>query len=398
MKNIKDYCIVTAAYWSFMLTDGALRMLCLLYFHDLGYSPLQLSFVFLLYEFCGVLTNLFGGLFAQRHGLKKSLIYGLSLQVIALVLLSFLNQNWSLALSLTFVMGTQALSGIAKDLTKMSSKTAVKFLIPDKSSQLFKWTAILTGSKNTIKGLGFFFGAFLLQSCGFQSSLKIMALMIFIILILVLACLKGNMGQIKSKNRLKDLFKQGQKINLLAGARVFLFGARDIWFVVALPVFMRQVLEWSYTQIGTFHASWIIGYGIVQTFAPKLLAEKRDTKTAFNLSIFLCISMLSLLFCSVLFPQHSYLLIIGLLIFGFVFALNSSLHSYLILAFANKDKAAMTVGFYYMANAIGRLFGTLLSGLLFHFGGLNACLVGSLCFLLTCSFLSKKLQNTTVQN
>ncbi|MDD7986096.1 organoarsenical effux MFS transporter ArsJ [Lentisphaera marina] len=396
MKNIKDYCIVTAAYWSFMLTDGALRMLCLLYFHSQGFSPVELAFMFLLYELCGVLTNLFGGWYAQRKGLRQSLISGLCLQVFALSALSQLSDNWKPALSLAFVMGAQAFAGVAKDLTKMSSKTAVKFLVPDDSSKLFKWTAVLTGSKNAVKGLGFFFGAFLLQNWGFSKSLLIMAAGIAVILIMVLWKLKGDLGQVKSKDRLKDFFNQGRKINLLAAARVFLFGARDIWFVVAVPVFFHEYLHWSFTQVGTFHALWVIAYGAVQSSAPKILktadGSAGDNNKAFLLSLTLCASMALIIVASASYGYTSIVLVGGLMLFGFFFALNSSFHSYLILSFSNSDKAAMSVGFYYMANAIGRLFGTLLSGILYQVGGLIACLIGSLIFLISTSVISKKLQ------
>jgi predicted MFS family arabinose efflux permease len=397
MKNIKDYCIVTAAYWSFMLTDGALRILCLLYFHSQGYSAIELAFMFLLYELCGVLTNLFGGWYAQRKGLRQSLISGLCLQVFALSALSQLSDDWKPALSLAFVMGAQAFAGIAKDLTKMSSKTAVKFLVPDNSSKLFKWTAILTGSKNAVKGFGFFFGAFLLQNWGFSHSLLIMSAGIALILVMVLWKLKGDLGQVKSKDRLKDFFSQGKSINLLAAARIFLFGARDIWFVVAVPIYFHEALNWSFTQVGSFHAIWIIAYGVVQSSAPKILktadGSQGDKNKAFKLALTLCASMALIILASASFGYTSAILVGGLMLFGFFFALNSSFHSYLILSFSSSNKAAMSVGFYYMANAIGRLFGTLLSGILYQIGGIMACLIGSLIFLLFTSLISKKLKS-----
>jgi predicted MFS family arabinose efflux permease len=398
MKNIRDYAIVTAAYWSFMLTDGALRMLCLLYFHSQGYTAIQLAFMFLLYELCGVLTNLFGGIYAQRKGLRKSLINGLALQVFALCALSQMSHDWKPALSLVFVMSAQAFAGIAKDLTKMSSKTAVKFLVPDNSSKLFKWTAVLTGSKNAIKGFGFFFGALLLQNWGFSSSLLIMAGIIAFILVTVLLILRGDLGQIKSKDRLKDFFNQGRDISLLATARVFLFGSRDIWFVVAVPVFLHEQLSWSFTQVGTFHAFWVIVYGLVQSSAPKILhsadGSEHDKNKALRLSSTLCITMITILVGSIIYPNNATILISGLTIFGFFFALNSSFHSYLILSFASSDKAAMNVGFYYMANALGRLFGTLLSGTLYQIGALNACLIGSLIFLTVNSYITYLLKKS----
>jgi hypothetical protein len=64
-------------------------------------------------------------------------------------------------------------------------------------------------------------------------------------------------------------------------------------------------------------------------------------------------------------------LVAGLLAFGVVFAVNSALHSYLILAFTKAERVTMDVGYYYMANAGGRLAGTLLSGLTYQVGGLT---------------------------
>ena len=82
------------------------------------------------------------------------------------------------------------------------------------------------------------------------------------------------------------------------------------------------------------------------------------------------------------------MLVVGLIAFGVVFAMNSAVHSYLILAYADNDRAAMNVGFYYMANAGGRLAGTILSGLLYQWQGLTACLWASAAFVLAAAALS----------
>lgn len=397
---LRNYCIVTVAYWSFMLTDGALRMLTLLYFHELGYGPIKLASLFLFYEFFGIVTNLFGGWLAQRFGLKSTLTSGLLLQVGAMTLLSFLNHDWAPSFAIPFVMAAQALSGIAKDLTKMSSKTAIKFLIPEEqNSKLFKWVSILTGSKNAIKGFGFFFGGFLLQSLGFKEALWLMAVGIAVIFFSSLFLLPQEIGQAKSKNRLKELFQQGKTINLLAAARVFLFGARDIWFVVAVPIFLSSQFKWNFSQVGTFMAVWVIVYGFVQGMAPKILKGKSRDKapcgfTASLLSLALSVSMLSILLLQFFNVSSMWTIVGGLYIFGAIFALNSSVHSFLILDYADGSKAAMNVGFYYMANAIGRLLGTLLSGLLYQVGGLTACLLGSFIFLALCTVITWQLPRT----
>ncbi len=409
MNPLRSYSIVTSAYWSFMLTDGALRMLVLLYFHQLGYSAITLSFLFLFYEFFGIVTNLFGGWIAQRYGLRLTLNLGLFLQPLALIGLSFLDKNWPPTLAILFVMGIQALSGISKDLTKMSSKTAVKFLIPqDQSSKLFKWVAILTGSKNAIKGAGFFVGGLLLQTYGFEMSLWILSAVILVALLSSLIFLSGDMGQVKSKSKLRGIFQQKSEIKTLSAARVFLFGARDIWFVVAVPIYMTTQFGWNFTQVGTFMASWVIGYGLIQSLAPSILkifskSRAPDGKLAFKISAALTLVMASialfyasqnLSFYPAWLSTHV-VIIGGLMIFGAVFALNSSVHSFLVLEYADGDKVATSVGFYYMANAVGRLVGTLLSGLLFQWGGISYALLGSVMFLIFTSLISLKLPKST---
>ena len=150
-EGLSAYIAVTAAYWAFMLSDGALRMLVLLHFHTLGFRPVQLAYLFLLYELAGMVTNLSAGWIAARFGLTATLYAGLGLQVVALIALAQLDPEWSLALSVAFVMGVQGASGVAKDLAKMSSKSAVKLLAPSEEGGLFHWVAVLTGSKNVVK-------------------------------------------------------------------------------------------------------------------------------------------------------------------------------------------------------------------------------------------------------
>lgn len=387
MAALRSYATVTGAYWSFMLTDGALRMLVLLYFHKLGYSAVTLAFLFLFYEFFGIVTNLFGGWLAHRFGLKSTLVWGLALQPLALIGLTFMNPEWAPAVAVPFVMAIQAVSGIAKDLTKMSSKTAVKFLVPeDQSSSLFKWVAVLTGSKNAIKGAGFFVGGFLLQTLGFDYALWALAGIIFLALFSSLALLPRDIGAAKTKSKLKGLFDQKREIKILSAARVFLFGARDIWFVVAIPVFLASTFGWSSAQVGSFMAFWVIGYGAVQASAPAVMqrftkGKAPGGKSALVISLLLTgvMSLIAVLFAQNIAPHI--VVVGGLLLFGAIFALNSSVHSFLVLDYADGEKAAVNVGFYYMANAVGRLIGTLFSGLLFQWGGVLWALAGSAVFL-----------------
>ena len=397
--DLKNYLVVTAGYWAFTLTDGAIRMLVVLYFHLLGYSPFEVAMLFLFYEFFGIITNLVGGWMASRLGLNVTMHLGMAMQVVALLMLT-VPDPW---LSATYVMTAQALSGIAKDLNKMSAKASVKTLVSkDAESTLFKWVAILTGSKNALKGVGFFLGAILLQTVGFRMALAILAGGLFIVLIATWILLPNEIGKVKSKPKFKQVFSNIPAINYLSAARFFLFGSRDVWFVVALPVFFYEVLNWDFTKIGSFMAIWIIGYGIVQANAPMILKGHHPTgRTALWLAIILatipaCIALAmnsSLNTGSI--DDLTWLIVIGLMVFGIVFAINSAVHSFLILAYSDHDKVAMNVGFYYMANAGGRLTGTVLSGLIYQFYGLTACLWISAGFVLTAALFSLRLPSLT---
>ena len=381
--SIRSYAIVTAAYWAFTLTDGALRMLVLLHFNQLGYTPVQLAFLFLLYEFFGIVTNLVGGWIASRTGLRFTLITGLLLQVVALGLLALFNREWGAAASVAYVMGCQALSGIAKDLTKMSAKSAVKVLVPKgDDSGLFKWVAVLTGSKNALKGAGFFAGGFLLSVFGFPGALSIMATGIFVVLLLVLAFLPAAIGQAQKKVPFTRILSTSKGINRLSLARLALFAARDVWFVVSVPIFLATVLGWSFTQVGGFMAVWVIAYGVVQSASPVLLTRVTHGKAPGP--ILASTLAFALAGVTALIPiglragaPPALTMLGGLVLFGVVFALNSSVHSYLVLAYSEADRVSLSVGFYYMANACGRLLGTLLSGVLYQFAGVSASLWGA---------------------
>jgi hypothetical protein len=381
--SIRNYAVVTAAYWAFTLTDGALRMLVLLHFNQLGYTPVQLAFLFLLYEFFGIVTNLVGGWVASRTGLRFTLVVGLALQVGALGLLALLGQDWSVGLSVTYVMTCQALSGIAKDLTKMSAKSAVKVLVPKgDDSGLFKWVAVLTGSKNALKGAGFFVGGVLLAGFGFRGALLTMALGVFVVLVGVLAALPSAIGQAKKKAKFSGVLSNSSGINRLSLARLALFAARDVWFVVSVPIFLASVLGWSFTGVGGFMALWVIAYGGVQSIAPMFLAKFTHGKApgpslaaALGIGLAVVTALIPLGLRLGVSPAVS--MLGGLTLFGVVFALNSSVHSYLVLAYSESDRVSLSVGFYYMANACGRLLGTLLSGVLYQFAGVTASLWGA---------------------
>ena len=384
------YIAVTAAYWTFMLTDGALRMLVLLHFHTLGFSPVHLAYLFLLYEFMGIVTNLSAGWLAARFGLTSTLYAGLGLQIVALAALTQLDPAWTVALSVAFVMVAQGLSGIAKDLSKMSAKSAVRLLAPaSEQGALFRWTATLTGSKNAVKGLGFLLGAALLALAGFEAAVVGMAAVLAVILAAVMMWMPAGLPRGDRKAKFREVFSRSSLVNRLSAARLFLFGARDVWFVVALPVYFYTVLSdgtpesdrAAFFLVGSFMALWIIGYGAVQALAPKLLrAREKSVRDAIRLAqvwvgvLTLIPALLAVAAATMEGALLTVALVAVLLAFGGVFALNSSLHSYLILALSRAERVTMDVGFYYMSNAAGRLVGTLLSGLSFQMGGLVASL------------------------
>jgi hypothetical protein len=391
-EGLAAYAAVTAAYWAFMLTDGALRMLVLLHFNALGFSPVQLAYLFLLYEIAGIVTNLSAGWIAARFGLTSTLYAGLALQIAALLALVRLDPAWAVPVSVSFVMAVQGVSGVAKDLAKMSAKSAVKVLAPASGGGLFRWVALLTGSKNAVKGAGFLLGAALLALAGFDAAVLGMAAALAVILAAVAALMPAGLPRGRKGAKFAEVFSGDRNINWLSAARMFLFGARDVWFVVGIPVYFYAILSdgtpdgrrAAFFLVGSFMALWVIGYGAVQAAAPRLLGPERSLPETVRLAR-LWVGVLALvpaalaLLAVVAGPADppawlTAALVLGLLAFGVVFALNSALHSYLILAFSRDDRVTMDVGFYYMSNAAGRLVGTLLSGLSYQAGGLALCL------------------------
>jgi predicted MFS family arabinose efflux permease len=394
-RGARNYAIVTAAYWGFTLTDGALRMLVLLHFFHLGYSPFVLSFLFLLYEAAGIAANFIGGWLATRFGITRMLTVGLSTQIIGFLVLSALSPDWAVALSVAWVVVAQGICGIAKDLTKTASKSAIKVAEKEARAEnaegrLFQWVAWFTGSKNAMKGVGFFLGGLLLEVLGFRMALWAMAGMLALVLIGVVLSLPAMMGKSKASASARELFGKSKGVNLLAAARIFLFGARDVWFVVGVPVFL-YASGWTFTMVGGFMALWTIFYGLIQASAPAVIRRSADGLSAevpaARLWSALLVLVPALIIAGLLADTEirpDLILVTGLAVFGAAFAVNSSLHSYLILAYAGSEKAAEDVGFYYAANAAGRFSGTLLSGLLYQWGGITACLTGSALMLAVC--------------
>ena len=396
--DLRNYILVTAAYWADTLADGASRILVLFFFYNLGYTPFQLATIFVFYELFGIITNLVGGWLAARFGLKFTLFSGLIVQIVALSMLALAPEAW---LVVPYVMASQALSGIAKDLTKMSSKSAVKLVVADgDEGALFRWVSILTGSKNALKGVGFFLGGVLLTLVGFQTAMLILAAIVLVALIATATMMHGGLGTVNAKAKFRHMFSQNRAVNVLAAARIFLFASRDVWFVVGLPVFLRTVLGWSFWEVGGFLAIWVIGYGAVQASAPKFVRRRAaeghgepDGRTAALIAFVLAFFPAAIAIALSAGVDQTFAIIVGLAAFGVIFAVNSAVHSYLILSYSQGDKVAMNVGFYYMANAAGRLIGTLLSGLLYQWQGLTACLWASVIFVIAAGLLSLMLPN-----
>ncbi|MBA4034150.1 MAG: MFS transporter [Bradyrhizobium sp.] len=391
---VRNYLIVTASYWGFTLVDGALRMLVLFHFFKLGYTPFTLAFLFLLYEAAGIGANLAGGYFASRFGIPRMLAIGQVLQIAGLLMLSALDPGWGAVASVAWVVIAQGIAGVAKDLTKTASKSAIKATSAEGSGQLFRWVAWFTGSKNAMKGVGFFVGGLLLDLAGFTHALWLMAGLLGVIFVAGLLLLPSQLGKAKSSKTIRELFGKSRGVNFLAAARIFMFGARDVWFVVGLPVFL-YAYGWTFLQVGAFLAAWTIAYGGVQAIAPSLVSRSTDglsrevPAARIWAAVLAAVPIaLAVIMNSTEVGRPDLILVVGLALFGLPFAVNSSLHSYLILAYAGSEKAAEDVGFYYAANAAGRLLGITLSGALYQFAGITGCLIGSAVMLLLCSLIT----------
>lgn len=386
--EVIQYLLITLNYWVFTLSDGALRMLVVLYFHQLGYDPLSIAALFLFYEAFGVVTNLLGGWLGATLGLNRTMHIGTGLQLVALSLL-LVPSPW---LGIPLVMASQALSGIAKDLNKMSAKSAIKTLVAsDQQHTLFRWVAVLTGSKNTLKGIGFFAGGALLSSLGFQSAVAIFAIAIGTMWIISMLTVQADLGKAKQKPKFTQLLSVSRAVNVLSAARLFLFASRDIWFVVALPVWLASEYGWNFWQVGGLMAGWVIGYGIIQAVTPRFFDAQHSQRAVAKWGFLL--ALMPLLLATAYMQQWLIpaVLIVGLVCYASLFAVNSALHSYLIVAEAKQDGVSLDVGFYYMSNAAGRLLGTVLSGAIYQTAGLGWCLLVSSIALVISAAIAKRL-------
>ena len=392
-RSLSQYLTVTGTYWGFTLSDGALRILVLFHFFTLGYSPFTLALLFLMYEAAGIIANLGGGWLATRFGIPRMLLLGIAMQILGLLFLSCLDPTFGPFLSVIWVVVAQGISGLAKDITKTASKSAIKVVKIDEGEGLFRWVAWFTGSKNAMKGVGFFLGGLMLTTIGFRGGLWLMAGLLGVLAVLAVFTLPTKLGAGVSSRTIKELFSKSSAVNTIALARIFLFGARDTWFVVALPVFLYGN-GWSFWEVGGFLALWTMLYGLVQGMAPAIIritnASPISRSGTVGWAVALALTLIGISVCMIV-KMAVPVLITGLLVFAVVFAVNSSLHSFLIVAYAGSKRAAEDIGFYYAANAAGRLSGTFLSGFLYHQGGLLACLAGSTLFLIITALVVTRL-------
>lgn len=438
------------AFNLFTITDGAIRIIVLLYANQIGLSPLDIAVLFTLYELMGVVTNLFGGVFASRFGLKASMFLSLFLQLLGLVLVVLVEPIFGdlehLAMKLpsnltclastrtvieegnmgkraeviVYITFCQALSGVAKDFMKISCKTIPKLVTKkdaDEESSLFKLYSIVTGLKNSFKGFGFIFGALLTNFLGFEIAVYVLVGIVVVIVPAVVWGIDKDAGKAREFPGFNlKIFKKPWNINVLSLARFFLFGSRDVWFEVAAPLFFRNIIGWTEFEVGLFIGGYVIVYGYFQTATAKIYkAKNKDAKkTSWRPSCLrgvppvqhiggwavACAAEILLLGIVLHFLYQEYIgqecaaqygaaiagvLIVGFYAFGVIFAVNSAIHSYFIGLFSGGDKASMDIGFYYMANAMGRLVGTILSGYVYEVTrdefGLSICLWVSSLFM-----------------
>ena len=373
MSNSTHPLRIAVAYNALTLSDGALRMIVLFHYASLGYNALSLALVFATYEFCGVIVNLVGGALAQRLGTIVTLRIGLALQCLVLVGMALPTDLPAVGV----VMLLQGLAGIAKDLTKISAKSAITALHNNESDRLFRAIAWLTGAKNTLKGIGFFVGGVLFVGLGVRSALLSMAAIVCLGLVGTIGL--SNAGIRAKKRQFSGFFAQSRAVNLLAAARIFLFGARDIWLAVALPLFVAQAPGWGFWQSGGVMAAYTIGYGIIQATTPRILAGRpAPNGTATALLAIIPFGICGITGIYALSQRVDvWVMLIAVCLFSMGFALNSAVHSFLIAAYAQRDAISLDIGFYYSANALGRLCGTVISGWCYTQWGIAGALLAA---------------------
>ncbi|CAM9245362.1 unnamed protein product [Scytosiphon promiscuus] len=415
--------LYTAAmsYNGYTVTDGALRLIVLLHAADLGFNAIEIAFMFSAYEVAGVFTNLFGGVAGSKYGLRCTLLTSLTLQIACLAALTQTEPILGDLKEATpgstryleatiYITAWQALAGVAKDLMKLTGKATPKLVTKEGAEgRLFQLVAWLTGMKNALKGFGSFLGALLVAQIGYVDSLWILVGICGIFVPVGIFGMDRGLGVSPGKNiDWKSLFSKGRNVNVLSAARFFLFGSRDVWFEIGLPLFLRVELGWKRELVGLILAGYIVIYGNLQAASTKLYKNADGTsrqptgaaayKWAAYCSLAPLITGIATYFTHKVAESDlatALVLITGVVAFAAMFAVNSSVHSYLIVSYSNKDKVAMDLGFYYMANAMGRLVGVLVGGFLYHYTsddfGLSMCLIVACPFLVAAAAIAYRL-------
>jgi len=421
-EALRPFVIISSSYLLFTITDGAIRMIVLLHAYNKNFSALEVAIMFSLYELAGVFTNLIAGLLGAKWGIKFTLICGLSLQLFSYGLLFGWKNNWSKIEAICYVTFAQMFAGVAKDLTKLGGKTVTKLVTPDEQeTKLFKLVSLITGWKNSLKGVGYFLGSFLI-SINYELAVSVMMGFVLLAMPWAILGLDQGLGTAKTKNASwSEIFVlDNTNLNWLSLARLFLFASRDFWFEVPLPFFLRSpscdgLGEMECTNdgnctrgavcsdgfcaninegggcgglglpkavVGAFLGGYIILYGQVQSWTPQLVTGPLKQTPPNKLTEILwgivnCLPtymMWIVMTFGSAFKENDVTsmtvwLVVVIVAFAIIFAINSSVHSFLVVKYASKEKIAVSVGFYYMSNALGRLFGTLGSGFLYTYAG-----------------------------
>lgn len=385
-QTLKPFVVISSSYLLFTITDGGVRTIVLFNAFERDFTAFQVSLMFVLYELAGVVTNFLAGIAGARWGLRSTLLAGLCLQVVGIGMLFGWQKSFTKTEAIIFVTVAQMLSGIAKDLVKLGGKAVTKLVTPEgKEGRLFKMVSMITGLKNSLKGVGMFIGAALVQVTYFGALGTMLGIVLLAVPWAVLS-LESDLGRMRRENiTLSSIFKKNHNVNFLSAARFFLFASRDAWFEVPLPFYLRspEGFGWERAAAGAFLGGWVIMYGQVQSWTPQLFSKplRQFPANKYHATLWVAILLVipallgSVMQFSDVFQSGTSqaakiaIVVVALVAFAVVFAVNSSIHSYLVVKYSEGDKVAMNVGFYYMSNAAGRLIGTLVGGALFQWVG-----------------------------
>mmetsp|Transcript_19708 Transcript_19708/g.29246 ORF Transcript_19708/g.29246 Transcript_19708/m.29246 type:complete len:265 (+) Transcript_19708:113-907(+) len=200
-KALRPFVIISSSYLLFTITDGAARLIVLLHAYNKSFSAFEVALMFTLYELAGVVTNLLAGIMGAKWGIKVTLLTGLLLQLVSYGLLFGWQDDWSKEQAILYVTMAQMWGGVAKDLTKLGGKTITKLVTPEEQeTKLFKLVSLITGWKNSLKGVGYFLGSALLQ-ISYELALSVMMCLIVAAIPWALFGLDRSLGTAKKDER-----------------------------------------------------------------------------------------------------------------------------------------------------------------------------------------------------